>query len=427
MRVTKLLPAAIGGVLLFPQLTNAAGFAIKEQSTMSQGAAFAGSAAEAGDAGYMFFNPAQITKLKGNNVSASVSYIAPYVKADNIEASSRTSAPIQGTKSYYNDIGVASAVPNASFTHQISDNTFFGFGINAPFGMATHYDAGWAGRYHAIDSEISTENINPVIAYKVNNKLSVAGGLNLQRIHARLTSAADPTGGAAPSVTTDRIADLEGSNIEYGWNTGLLYEPTEDLTLGLAYRSKIKHSVGGDAIITTAAGVNTFRRFISKVTVPAQLSSGIAYKLNDKVTLLGEYDYTWWSDFEQLRMDYDDSLADTVVDEKWNDVSFIAIGLKYDYNEDWTFRTGVAYDNSPVENQYRTPRIPDVDRRWLSFGATYNFNSNVKLSSTYTKIIFDDSYINLSSADTGSLYRGNLSAHYRGTVDIFGLQLDVNF
>ena len=350
---------------------------------MSQGAAFAGSAAEAGDAGYMFFNPAQITKFKGNNVSTGVSYIMPNVSAQSLEGTHPVGGTISGP-SVQEDIGTEAAVPNASFSSQVTDNLFVGLGINAPFGMQTEYDAQWVGRYHGIDSEISTVNVNPVVAYKLNDKLSVAGGLNAQMIHARLTSAIYTGAG-------DYYGDLEGANVGYGWNAGVLYEPTDRLSLGLGYRSKIKHTVEGDAIITSSSNVRSYRRFVARVTVPAQLNTGFEYKLNDKLALLGEYDYTYWSDFQELRMDYDDATADTVVEENWKNAAFYSIGLRYDYDENWTFRTGVAYDNTPVKLGYRTPRIPDVDRRWMSIGATYRYNESVRLSGTYSRILFNDS------------------------------------
>ncbi|MBB1241575.1 fatty acid transporter, partial [Klebsiella pneumoniae] len=134
---------------------------------------------------------------------------------------------------------------------QLSEKWFIGLGVGAPFGLMTEYDKGWEGQYHSNKFEIKTINVNPSIAYKVNDKFSMGFGVNWQHIDATykkktVVPVALPGG---RTVFTNGDADLNLKGDAWGWNVGFMLQPTEDTRIGLSYRSKIKHTAKGDTDI----------------------------------------------------------------------------------------------------------------------------------------------------------------------------------
>src|SRR5450830_334633 len=162
-----------------PIAAQAAGFALAEQSSSGLGNAFAGGAASAEDASTVFFNPAGMSRLSGKQIAVAVHDITPSAKFSGTGASGTDMG---------GDAGGSTFVPNAYFTMEMQPNLKMGVGVNAPFGLQTEYDAAWVGRYQAIKSKIKTINVNPSIAYQVNDALSVGAGLDYQHISGELSS-----------------------------------------------------------------------------------------------------------------------------------------------------------------------------------------------------------------------------------------------
>jgi len=151
---------------------SAAGFALKEQSAAALGNAFAGATAGAEDITYMFFNPAGLTRHEGHQAAVVLSYIIP-------KAETNDAVYVFGG-SGVQDGGESALVPAAYFMWSLSPDLKLGLGINAPFGLKTDYDPTWAGRAYAIESEVKTININPTVAYKLNEMVSIGAGLQIQ-------------------------------------------------------------------------------------------------------------------------------------------------------------------------------------------------------------------------------------------------------
>ena len=117
-----------------------------------------------------------------------------------------------------------------------------------------------------------------------------------------------------------------------------------------------------------------------------------------------------------------------MTDENWDDSWFFALGAAYKWNEKLTLRAGVAYDQTPVSDQYRTPRIPDEDRYWVSIGAGYQFTDSIRTDIGYSHIFANKAKLNLRDNLTGSdAFRGNLTADYRAHVDVIALQTKITF
>jgi long-chain fatty acid transport protein len=421
----------------------AAGYALKEQSGSALGTAFAGSTAGAFDPSSMFFNPASLTVHDGIQGVSAVSYIMPFAEPDNMSGSTLAGTPIGGGQGG-DDIAADALVPAAYVMVSPTEDLRLGLGVNAPFGLRTEYDRGWVGRYHALDSELRTINLNPTVAYRAAEWLSLGAGVQVQYADAELTNAVDfGTIGAARGVpgavpgAADGLADLTGDDFGYGFTLGLLFEPSDRTRIGLGYRSQVFHELdgnvdfsGGGAVrpALNAGGAFTDTSASAKLVTPDQASLGVYHELNDQWALMAEVQWTDWSDFQELRVNFDDGTPDSVTEENWNDSLFGAVGVTYRPTEAWALRAGVAFDESPIPDATRTPRIPGADRTWLALGAHWSPASWLTLDAGYTHIFVADSSVNLTPAlGDPDASRGNLSGNYDNAIDIVTVQATLRF
>jgi long-chain fatty acid transport protein len=291
-----------------------------------------------------------------------------------------------------------------------------GLGISAPFGLVTEYRDDWVGKYLAVKSEMLTVNFNPSIAFKATEKLSLGFGLSAQYIDVKLSQMADL--GGDPNVA-DAKAKLKGDDWGYGFNLGLIYQATDDTRLALAYRSKITNTLKGDGTLKTLSGTTISDENIeADLDLPETLSFAIHHDINDKWAILADATWTRWSRFEELVIESDGPLLSTEKAEDWENSMRYGIGLSYKHNDKWQFRTGVAYDETPIPNsQRRTARIPGTDRTWLAFGASYQVTDSIIIDAAYAHLFMDDPKIDESE----KVY--NLKGSYDASVDIVGLQL----
>ena len=157
----------------------AAGFMIVEQNVREVGRSVSGASASSDGLGSMFFNPASITKYEGMQGAAAMHVIIPSAE---FSGSRTPEAPLPAvppfTESGSGKTDEMGLVPNAYLVADINEKIKFGLGLNAPFGLVTEYDPTWVGRYHAIRSDLKTNNINPTIGYKANDKLSLGSSVS---------------------------------------------------------------------------------------------------------------------------------------------------------------------------------------------------------------------------------------------------------
>jgi len=439
-----------------------AGFAVAEQSVTGLGRAFAGSAAVADDASTIFFNPAGLTYLSNSELAAGLHVINPnsdfrndgstmppdFLGAGGVEISGNG-----------DDGGKLAAVPNLYYAHRLNDRMVAGIGINAPFGLVTEYDDDWVGRYHAIKSEMMTVNINPSFAFKANDKLSLGFGINLQYVDVELTKAVDfggacaATAGAliaagdfgnpllpvAGNCATPQAFDgknkLTADDWSWGYNLGLIYQATDATRIALAYRSKISHHLTGDGTfevpndsdVQTVAGAIglTDASITGDIDLPESASFALHHQVNDQWAVMADASWTRWSRFQELAISSPDptNKLNGSVPEKWENNMRYGLGLTYAHNNAWTFRAGVAYDESPISDKYRTARIAGEDRKWVALGASYKYSDNIMIDAGYTHIFVSDPSLEDESNhdDLGKSY--TLSGDYDASVDILAVQM----
>lgn len=425
-----------------PMLSHAAGFALVEQSVNGLGNAYAGSAAIAEDATTVFTNPAGMTQLSKTSFSAAIHAITPSAKFS--DAGSVVTTGGDG-----GDAGGTNIVPNVYFVTDMGNNAKFGLGINAPFGLSTKYDDGWRGRYHAVESEVTTININPAVAFSTDYALSFGFGVNIQYMDATLTNAVDfgticqqlenatlvPPGTCSPlgvNLTprdpgSDGFSEINGDSLTLGYNFGVLFAPSDKARVGFAYRSKIDHRLEGTADFTVptratsvfgAAFADTDAA--ASATLPEFWALSGYQQIAENWELLGEITYTKWSRLQKLVIEFENpAKGDSVEQLKFRNTYRYSLGANYKPNDRFTYRIGYAFDEGAAQNaETRTPRIPDQDRMWLSLGFGYKHNK-MSFDVGYAHLFIDDAPINRESA-TGDVIRGN----YELSVDIISAQFN---
>ncbi len=416
----RLLRTAVTAALGFglAAQAQAAGFMIVEQNVREVGRSIAGASASSDGLGSMFFNAASITKYEGTQGAAALHVIIP--SAEFSGSSAAVGPPITQTGTGKTDeMGL---VPNAYLVADINEKIKFGLGLNAPFGLVTEYDPTWVGRYHAIRSDLKTININPTIGYKVNDKLSLGFGVSAMYADVELTQAVFTPGG-------DGRAVLEGDDWGFGFNLGMQYDLSETTTLGLAYRSQVEQELEGSSTLTVPGVPFPIVRFISAdLTLPDNASFGLSHKVSSDWTVMADVAWTNWSVFDRLYAV--DSNGAPVVDqpEDWEDSWRYSLGLEYKPGSAWTWRAGVAFDETPIPSaELRTPRIPGEDRTWLSFGFSYEASENLSLDFAYAHLFVDDARINNTTTNLPPGLNYTLTGEFDSTTDIISAQMTYRF
>ncbi|HEX7971283.1 MAG TPA: outer membrane protein transport protein [Thiobacillus sp.] len=378
---------------------HAAGFALIEQNASGLGNAFAGQAAAATDASTIFFNPAGMTRLPDRQLVVAGHFIKPQFEFAG-------SSSIGGGNG--GDAGALAFVPDAYFAYRLSPDVHLGVGVNAPFGLKTEYDNTWAGRTQAIKTEMKTINLNPSIAWQVSESLALGAGVSIQYADATLTNAS-----AAGLVT------IKGDDYGWGFNLGALWRLNEATRIGLTYRSEVDYTLEGTATFSGVPALNG--PVTADLTLPDSASLSLFHKLDARWDVLADITWTGWSDFDELRIRRTSGALVGVTTENWKDSYRYSLGANYHLNDDLTLRSGVAFDETPVSDAFRTARIPDEDRTWVAFGAQYRLSPKSLLDVGYAHLFVKDARINKTESGV------TLAGTYESSIDILSAQLTLNF
>lgn len=371
----KIAAAAMMVAGAFATQTYAAGFQLSEQSAIQMGRAMAGAGVVGDDLSAVHYNPAGMTLLSGTRMQATGTWVAVNLDYEGDSGQSENGQSENGRLK-------GQTIPAGFITHQINDSLWAGLGLTVPYGMGTEYGEGWEGRERGTESMILTFDINPNLAWKVNDKLSVGGGISLQYAKAELGMGMGPM-----------QANVKGDSWAWGWNVGLMFQPVETVRLGLAYRSHIAHNAEGHTDVKGLQNLTSDMKV--RIKTPDTVTLSATWEATDALRLSGTARWSKWSNFRSLNVQNLDlagtKLGTTVVENNWDDTWFFSVGADYKLNGQWTVRGGVAYDQGPVENQYRMAVIPDTDRVWFSGGASYKYTDNLTFDfgATYIKGVGD--------------------------------------
>ena len=438
------------GVSVAVSTAFAAGFQLTEQSSLGLGRAYAGAGIVGDDLSAVHYNPAGMTLLEGTRFQAGTTWISINADYDGIDGDSENGR-LKGQM-----------IPAGYVTHQVNDKIWLGFAMTVPFGMGTEYDRNWSQNQRGTSSKIYTFDMNPNIAYKVSDFISLGAGVSVQYAKAKLGMGM----GSIPGMGNIGHAKLEADSWDWGYNLGLMVSPTDKLRFGLAYRSAITHDADGHTNLTNSdllklatAQLTDGLMTMDSITVnssaslktPDTVMLTSTWEASDKLRLSGLIRWANWSNFKTLKihnsssiditgalgglienippqmlpevMDKVGQLSETRIENDWQDTWLFSIGADYKINSDFTVRGGIAYETSPIDKQdTRMAVIPDTDRLWLSLGASWYATKDLQfdMGATYLMGVGDkDLYDEVGGEKVGEY--DTLDAY------LFGVQMQYRF
>jgi long-chain fatty acid transport protein len=460
----------------------AGSFAINEQSVSGLGTAYAGGAAYAADASGMFFNPALIGTLEDYEVNLGIHYIIPFAEFNDQGSTNALGFPQTGNNGRD---GVNDAFfPNFFFSapvirnHKIIDVTL-GFGLTGPFALQTNYDPHWVGRYQALRSKVLTLDMQPTLAIRLFDRLSIGVGLDIQYASARLSNAVDfgsagfagiqgaLAGLPIPAPVQDAILgryaangftpggndgtfEVNGDDWSLGWTIGATLEYLKDGDvpvlnegrIGVSFRSGITHDIEGDIdfrdvplleadltglplppplVAALAANETALQDLFFSQSGSAQLNLPEIYRFSiyqrfaKYFALMGDITWTRWERLQQVAVIGDSGITPiTPLEVNYEDALRYAVGLEIYPTETLTLRFGFAYDETPIRSaEFRTPRIPDSDRIFLSAGIRWSPTRWMDIDVGYAHLFVNDPQV-----DQVDSFGNTLVGEYDASVDI---------
>lgn len=428
---TLLSIAVVASLSTISTLSHAAGFQLAEYSATGLGRAYAGEAAMADNAGAQWRNPAMLTYLEGTQVSTGAVYVNP-----NID--------VEGDVSFYgNDIHTESSdyaddavVPNFYLSHQINDKLVAGLAFGTNYGMETALSSDFAASHFGNEAMVKTMEVNPNLAYRLTETISVGGGLRyvIGEGHFGASTASNnyvstsPLS-SAPQGTT--LKYMEGEDNAWGWQAGAAWQITPQHRIGFAYKSEVNLKLEGHAEGLGFGLPGTSDTGSLALTLPATAELSSSHQLTEKLALHASINWTDWSSFEKLEAELDTLGTQMVKEENWEDNYRFALGTTYQMMPELALRTGVAYDMGAVSDQNRTITIPETDRIWLSIGAGYDVTKQLTVDAGFTYIIAKDASIKESrgyaSDDAAQAVGGEFAGTTSGNVWILGVQASYRF
>ena len=355
---------------------HAAGFMLTEQSAGALGRAYAGVGVDGTDISGVYYNPATMTLHPGTQIQAG--FVA--VGLD---------LAFEGTNDYAGETENGQyntqAIPHGYISHQLTDNMWIGLAMTVPFGMGTEYKDDWNLGNRGISAEVLTFDFNPNVAWKVSDKLSLGAGMSIQYAKADLKMAKKLNG-------QEFNSEIDADSTAWGFNVGLMWSPLDNLRFGLSYRSKINHNADGDLTFSNnSVLVGTLLPesvdATATISTPAWAMATAAWDVNELLSLYATFRWTDWSSFDELTIDggthnimgQPTPLGDTIKN-KWQDTYLFSVGADLRFTNWWTFRAGIGYETSPIdEPEYRTAIIPDADRWWFALGSTFKATENMQI------------------------------------------------
>jgi long-chain fatty acid transport protein len=354
---------------------SAGGFAVREQSATAQGYSFAGAASGSGGLSSMFWNPATITMAPGFQSEWHASVIIPDVQIDPLAPTPTLALGGSG------DIGQDAIVPTSYKSYQFNDYLWLGFASSAPFGLVTDPRQNWAGQVYSRSSRIFSLNVNPVVGVKVNNWLSFGAGPMIEYFDVRLKNATSP-GLAANSLI------LEGDDWGFGFTAGVNITPFAGTSIGIGYRSSINHELEGS--LAAPAGVfgpvGIELPIKAKLNTPDQITVGLSQAITPAMNVHLGFEWQNWSRLKAPAIVGPTGRPVSDLPLNYEDGYFYSLGADYRFNDRLLLRAGVAYEQSPIDTETRSTRLPDNDRYWASLGATYLWNEKLSFDLAYTYI-----------------------------------------
>jgi len=339
----------------------------------------------------VFFNPAGISFLDGKmNFSLGVSGIIAETRYENKEFGNA-----QNTES-----GLSTPF-NFYATYKANDWLSFGLGVYTPYGSSVEWEKDWSGSHLVNDIDLKAIFVQPTVAIKISDQLSIGGGpiyvngsVNFNK---NLNKSLSDTEGNRTNVTVEQ----KGISA-WGYTLGVMIKPIEKLNIGFNYRSKvIVKAENGDAdfenvpdgLFNPSTGAKTNLadgKFDAELPLPAEITVGLSYEFCDKFLFAFDYNFAKWSEYEALVVVFDNDAGVSTSPRNYKDSETFRFGLQYEACNKLTFRTGIYFDESPVQDGYFAPETPRNDSVGYTGGVSYKINDKLSIDASFLYLQFDE-------------------------------------
>ncbi|MGF6554367.1 long-chain fatty acid transport protein [Pseudomonas sp. S30_BP2TU TE3576] len=398
---------------------SANGIALNEQSASSAGTAYAGRSSSALDASTIFGNPAGLTKLKRAEISGGAAVVSV---SDDI-SDAQSSAP--GTNK--GDSVPLGVVPFAYMSTPLDDRFSIGIGLYAPSGLINDYERNFQGRYHGSYSTTKEITLQPTIAWRINDYVSIGGGPTINRFNAKLQNYL-ATG--ALNNGQDTLVTIKGDDTALGYNVGVLFDLSDATRWGINYHSKVSYELKGHTEVSGSPSVIPLDgNYDNKIdlTMPESVDTSITHHFNSRWT--GYLGTTWkrWSRIKKVEavnsglspLGQAAGLGSVTEEMNWHDTWSTAVGASWQLNQQWLLRAGYAYDPSPIGNADRSVRVPVGNRQAVTLGGAYSPNSDLTIDFAYGYLW--DSKASVKQSNNSGL-QPEYSAKYENSANGFSVQ-----
>ena len=378
----------------------ASNISLELSSARSGGQGYVGTAGQNEDPNVVFANAAGLTELTGTQLTLGTHFVGlrgEYEPASGAAIPMRSSAP----------------VPNFALTRRLQERLAIGLSVQAPYGMGLKWPSDSPLRFVTTESKMAALFVTPGIAYKLDSRLSIGGGVSYVRVLGtklgrslsvdgiNLVLASQGLG--APTIgSPDAPTTFDGSGDGLGYHAGVLFKPSPRHAFGIAYRSGVKATIdgtldiarlsGGSALVFGGSSYST--GVSSVVRFPANLQLGYAVTPNAKWML--EADAAWfrWSTFRDLELEFAESdplrsvllnTGNPVLLEPSNGWS-LGAGVNYRHDERLQLRAGGMWLPYALPDRTFHPAFFDLRRRSIGAGIGYGLSSRASLDVSYSAV-----------------------------------------
>lgn len=357
------LALGLAAALLAPQVAGAEGFGINEWS--AEGVAMGGARMFAeDDAANVAYNPASITKVKGEVMKSSYTYLSPH---GNYKLYDGAGKEIEDGK---NVVHAGWAV-GSYYVRQINDKEWFGIGAFPRFAMVSEFERASKASTNAFFSKLNGVSVTPTYAHKFDKKWSAAVGAEINYVGLELQkNSYHPVAQRNVGAT-----QTEGESYALGWNAAANYAFDDKNEIGVVYRSRITHSLEADFKLYPVTGGKFTANAYGVVTLPDSWDIGYNHKFDKKTRLELKATRTNWSTYDALNVYFDKPVfgqSAALSDKNWESGWRYAIGLEHNLSDKYAVMAGFAFDESSIPSDGGDFMVPTGLRRTYSIGARYN-------------------------------------------------------
>lgn len=452
--------------LLTATNARAQGFGIYEQSTCTMGRAETGVAQPCEDGSAIFYNPAGLARSSGLTISAGATVIAASGKF--------TADGTHLTSDLKND---PIAAPHLYAVYGINDRLAVGLGAYVPYGLGTKWSTDFEGCYMGYDNNLQSIYIQPTVAYQLTDNIALGGGLTVAigsvEINQMLDLSTQPVPSPAvpagttfgqlgiPNHTAFADVNLDASGATgVGANFGLQVKVTDWLGFGAKYMMPVSLDYKGtatfspyatgialpegnpfgvpagtpiDAVLEasglfSANGLLADQDVKTTIEMPAQFVAGVSVQAVDRLLLLVDYQWTRWSSFDEIALNFANPLLNNVRYERYENTNAIRLGAEYALTNTLTMRAGYLFNQAAAPAQTVTPLLPEGNRDHVTAGLSWQATPNVAVHVAYQYLGQQDRRGRVTDAAPGVEPTTALnSGLYSFNAHLFGTTLTLHF